>query len=229
MVAAASAPYRAAGRFAYHFARGKFSGDPIFEAILARGLLAQRTRILDLGCGQGLLAAWLLTAQRFAQHVDWPVGWPKPPRPSSLRGIEVAERSVERAHAALGNRADIMLGDVRRADFGTVDSVVILDVLHYIEYAEQLSVLKRAREALQTADGVLLMRVGDAAGGAKFVWSTWVDRMVLLAQGHGLKRLHCRSTDQWRDVLSQLGFVSETIPMSSGTRFANTLIVARPR
>lgn len=54
----------APGRFAYHFARGKLGGDPVFLALLERGLLSDRARILDLGCGQGLLAAWLLAARR---------------------------------------------------------------------------------------------------------------------------------------------------------------------
>jgi SAM-dependent methyltransferase len=229
MVAAASSPYRAAGRYAYHFARGKLRGDPIFEAILSRGLLAHRARILDLGCGQGLLAAWLFAAQDFGRHVDWPAAWPAPPQPDSFRGIELGSRNVERARMALGCRADIALGDVRRADFGSVDGIVILDVLHYIEYADQLRILERVHAALRVGDGVLLMRVGNAAGGMKFTWSAWVDRMMLLARGQGLKRLHCRSTEQWHEVLSALGFDSETIPMSSGTRFANMLIVARPR
>ena len=47
----ASRPYRACGRFAYHFARGKFRQDPVFAAILARGLLAGRSRILGGGWG----------------------------------------------------------------------------------------------------------------------------------------------------------------------------------
>jgi SAM-dependent methyltransferase len=56
----ASAPYRSAGRFAWYFARGKLNGDPAFLGLLERGLIPDDARILDLGCGQGLLAAWLL-------------------------------------------------------------------------------------------------------------------------------------------------------------------------
>ena len=55
----ASEPYRGAGAFAYNFARGKLRSDPVFCALLERGLLLGRGHILDLGCGQGLLAAWL--------------------------------------------------------------------------------------------------------------------------------------------------------------------------
>ncbi|MBP8265445.1 MAG: methyltransferase type 11, partial [Zoogloea sp.] len=60
----AAAAYRRAGPWAYRFALGKLSGDPLFAALLAPGLLPARARYLDLGCGQGLLAAWLLAAAR---------------------------------------------------------------------------------------------------------------------------------------------------------------------
>ena len=80
-------PYRRAGRFAYHFARGKLGSDPVFRAILEHGLLTDRVRILDLGCGQGLLTAWLKAAQLCYQTGSWPQGWPPAPQPVSTRGI----------------------------------------------------------------------------------------------------------------------------------------------
>ena len=75
----ASEPYRNAGLFAYNFARGKLGGDPVFRAVLERGLLVGRGHILDLGCGQGLLAAWLRAAQLCYQSGAWPQGWPPAP------------------------------------------------------------------------------------------------------------------------------------------------------
>ena len=63
LVDAVAARYRPAGRFAFHFARGKLAGDPVFAGLLAGGLLAADSArgrgldIVDLGCGQALLAA----------------------------------------------------------------------------------------------------------------------------------------------------------------------------
>ncbi len=216
LVKAASERYRDAGRFAYHFARGKLQGDPIFEVIRSRRLLENRRQILDLGCGQGLLAAWLLAA-----HGASPPPW-------VFRGVDCVQRCIERARCALGSQAEFTEGDMRRTDFGRADGIVILDVLHYIDYADQRSVLERVRQAL-VADGVLLLRVGDADGGLGFKLGNWVDQMVLLASGRGLQRLHCRSTMQWRELLATLGFDCETISMSAGVPFANVLIVATPR
>src|SRR5450631_571411 len=171
---AASAPYRSAGRFAYHFARGKLRTDPVYRAILELGLLMGRGRVLDLGCGQGLLSAWLKAAERCYERGSWPRDWPPAPRASSTRGIELMARDVERARRALGSASEVSQADIRSAAFGVVDAVVILDVLHYMAPQAQLQVLQRVRAALPTR-GLLLLRVGDAAGGLRFRYGQWSD------------------------------------------------------
>lgn len=225
LVDAASDPYRAAGRFAWHFARGKLAGDPAFAAILRRGLLQDSARILDLGCGQGLLASWLLAAQAARLAGRWPADWPPPPACVQLLGIERHPQDVARARAALGERASIVEGDIRHVDYGSVDAIVILDVLHYTDRASQEAVLGRARAALGPR-GLLLLRVGDAEGGVGFALSKLVDRIVVLARGH-LPRLACRPAHEWRSLLSGLGFLTEEVPMSQGTPFANVLLIGR--
>jgi SAM-dependent methyltransferase len=220
----ASEPYRGAGLFAYNFARAKLSGDPVFRAVLERGLLLGRGHILDLGCGQGLLASWLRAALLCYESGSWPQGWPPAPAPRSTRGIELNVRDVERARAALGPSCDISQGDIRSADFGTTDAVVILDVLHYMKNEEQLQVLKRVRTALP-ARGLLLMRIGDADGGLRFRYGQWVDKLVMLFRGHLSVNTHCRSAAQWRELLRECGFEVQSIPMSEGTRFANVLLI----
>lgn len=62
LVEAAAAPFRLAGRLAWHFARGKLRHDPVFLTLLARDAFPDGSRVLDLGCGQGVLFALLLAA-----------------------------------------------------------------------------------------------------------------------------------------------------------------------
>ena len=97
LVAAASEPYQRAGRFAWHFARGKLRWDPVFSHLLARGLIAPRTRVLDIGCGQGLLASLLAAAAQAAREGRWPSDWAEAPIDVRVSGIDLLERDVERA------------------------------------------------------------------------------------------------------------------------------------
>lgn len=226
LVEAASAPYRAAGRFAWHFARGKLRGDPAFAAILARGLLRDRERILDLGCGQGLLASWLLAAHAAHGAGCYPLEWPRPPVPGQLTGIEINPREVARARTALGERAHIVEGDIRHVEYGPADAIVLLDVLHFTDYASQEAVLERARASLAPR-GILLLRVGDAEGGARFALGKLVDRVVALLRRRRLLPLACRPVREWRALLERLGFATEALPMSEGTPFANVLLVGK--
>jgi SAM-dependent methyltransferase len=226
LVDAAAIPYRSAGRFAWHFARGKLGGDPVFVGLLQHGLIPRRARILDIGCGQGLLASWLLSAQKLQRNGEWPAHWAAAPQPKSIRGIELMPRDVERAQRALGKAAKFTLGDMCRTDFGKADAVVILDVLHYVSIEAQDDVLRRVRAALAPG-GVLLLRIGDAGAGLPFKFSLWVDRVVTFIRGHRNSCLYCRPLSAWHAALSSLGFEVSTLPMHKGTPFANILLVAR--
>jgi SAM-dependent methyltransferase len=221
----AATPYRAAGRFAWHFARGKLGGDPVFAGLLEHGLIPDQARVMVIGCGQGLLASWLLSAQAMHGAGDWPPHWPPAPAPRALHGIELMPRDVERARRALGDAAVFTTGDMCRADFGKADAVVVLDVLHYVGIEAQNEVLRRIRDAL-APQGVLVLRVGDADGGWPFRFSVWVDHAVTFARGHRNSRLHCRALADWKAALAGLGFAVRSLPMNQGTPFANILLVA---
>ncbi len=227
----AAAPYRATGRFAWHFARGKLGGDPVFAGLLQHGLIPGNARILDIGCGQGLLASWLLSAKALHDKGQWPAHWPAAPAPRAIHGIELMPRDVARAQTALASQSGIVTfaaGDMCQAQFGEacMDVVVILDVLHYVGIAKQNDVLRRVRDALTPA-GTLILRVGDASAGVPFHVSVWVDHVVTFLRGHRNRHLHCRTLAAWRDVLSGLGFTVNTLPMHKGTPFANVLLIAK--
>ena len=214
--------YPARDRFARGFARGKLSGDPAFRYLLEQGLVPPGARVLDLGAGQGVLAALLAAVDA---HADWPPGWPAAPRGTSIRGIEIARRDVERARAA-ATGMKIVHGDIRTAPFGEADVCVLLDVLHYLDREAQDQVLARVRSALQRG-GVLILRVADPAMGIRFHVTHAADRLGMALRGHFFARYSYRPLGAWREALAALGFEVETAPMSEGTPFANVLVVAR--
>lgn len=226
----ASEPYRATGRLHYQWARGKLGHDPLFLALIEHGVFPNGARVLDLGCGRGLLAAWLLAAEQLRADGSWPASLTPPPQGLHFRGLEQVGQDVACGNRALqsahGRRVQLDAGDIRVADLGDADAIALLDVLHYIPYAEQEWLLDRVRATLG-GGGVFVTRVGDAGSGLRFAFSQLVDMGVAVARGYRIPRLWCRSRDAWVQALEARGFVVQAFPMSNGTPFANVLLVAR--
>src|SRR4029077_9386784 len=114
----------------------------------------------------------------------------------------------------------IVHGDIREVDYGSADAVGILDVLHYLDRHAQEHVLQRLRSALPP-QGLLLLRVGDAAGGMRFALSKAVDQTVALVRRRRWIRLECRPLRAWERLLSGCGFRTHALPMSEGPPFVN--------
>ena len=222
----ASARYPRGDRFARHFAYGKLKGDPVFGYLLRAGVVPEGARLLDLGCGQGLVAAWLQAAREAHAKGEWPSGWPPPPSAFRLRGIERSARAVQRARSAGGAEAEYVEGDIHEQAFGNADLVLLLDVLQYNDPRIQEEVLKRVRTALD-GGGTLLLRVADAGGSLRFHLTEWLDHASVLLHGLRPGRLHSRPRAAWIAALESLGFAVRAAPMSEGTPFANVLLVAR--
>jgi len=239
--ARATEPYRQAGRFAWHFARGKLGRDPVFRWLVEQGMIASgHRRVLDIGCGQGLLAS-LLASMRDMHHganaAQWPGSWCAPPPGARYTGIELMPRDVARAERSVGHLVpapSFVCADMCDASLPACDLVVILDVLHYVDVEAQDRVLQRVRDALRAgaadraaeAPPRLLLRVGDAASAVGYRISQWVDHAVARVRGHQVPPTWGRPLADWMQHLQRLGFVVRSVPMSRGTPFANVLLVA---
>jgi SAM-dependent methyltransferase len=225
----ASHPYRPTGYFNYRWARGKLGNDPVFAALLRMQVFASGARVLDLGCGRGLLAAWFLAAEAMAARGYWNAQ-PAPPQQLQFRGVELMAREADCGNQALqplyGERVQLQGGAMQDADLSDCQSIVILDVLHYLPIAAQDRMLDRIRAALPSG-GQLVTRIGNADGGTGFRISQLVDRCMAFAQGHRLERMWCRPLSAWVAALEARGFAVQATPMSAGTPFANVLLVAR--
>jgi cyclopropane fatty-acyl-phospholipid synthase-like methyltransferase len=233
VVELAAQPYMQAGKFAWHWAKGKLAGDPAFAHILRMGLIKDNDKVLDIGCGQGLFASCLWAAEQQQAKGQWFRSWQPAPKNVSVHGIELMQSDVSRANHALKHLSEIATfecEDMCKAQFAPCNVVVILDVLHYVNYDNQNDVLKRIAVALQqggtaTSKGTLLLRIGDASAGLPFKISNWVDHVVTFMRGHRLPRLYCRSVAEWTEALVAIGFSVEPMAMHEGTPFANIMLI----
>jgi SAM-dependent methyltransferase len=231
----AASAYPRRERFARHFAFGKLTGDPAFAHLLRGGFFAEGARLLDIGCGQGLVCSLLLASQARRASGRWDGTWPAPPPIARYAGIDLMALDVGRARAMATHwgeaiegapECSFIVGDMRDIEYPHANVAVILDVLHYVDYEAQAAVLERVREALAPR-GTLLLRVADESPTLRFRYTLLVDRVVMALRGHKLPRLWCRPIAAWRAQLERLGFAVEAVPMSKGTPFANVLLVAR--
>jgi SAM-dependent methyltransferase len=225
LIDAASRPYLAAGRYAYHFARGKLTHDPIFLALLRSGRIPDRARILDLGCGHAVLASLLLAAHKKVEDGLWPADWNRPPSGLQLHGIESWRAAATRAQITLGARASILLADLRDASLPDADVVVLIDVLHYLAADDQIALLRRVSHCLR-AGGVLILRVADTNAGWRFRAGVAADILGSLMTAGGFLPQHHRPIDDWMNLLHELGFVTSIEPVAKEKSFANVLLWA---
>lgn len=236
----AAALYRPAGRFAWHFARGKLTRDPLFVTLLRVGAIPDASCLVDLGCGQGLLAAWLFVARKRwvpmqtptqTMPEGWPVEWPAPPKVGTYLGIDQSRNDIARAHRALPPYARSFRGDVRT--LGTTlldrcDVATLFDVLQYLAPAAQEQLLSAVYAGLPPW-GALLLRVGDRASTLASRWSNTVDLFICAVRGHPRLRLHRRPVAEWIAVLERIGFRVEVLDderTDPASQFANVLLRA---
>jgi SAM-dependent methyltransferase len=182
--------------------------------------------VVDIGCGQGLLASLLAACDALVSVQQWPSAWAPAPVGAHYTGIDLMPRDIERARQALALLSPpptLVCGDMRTTPLPTCNVVVVLDVLHYVDIGAQDALLARVRDALLPR-GRLLLRVGDASQRWRFAASQWVDRFVTSVRGHRAPPTHGRTLAQWRTALQGLGFSVQALPMSHGTPFANVLL-----
>ena len=132
-----------------------------YRLIAAR--LPASGRILDLGCGHGLLA---LTAALDGSA-------------RTVLGIDHDEARITIATAAAERLANarFAVGTFDALPPGPFDAIAMIDVLHYFAPAAQEAVIRSAYARLAPG-GTLLVREVDPEGGAAARWNRWYERIA---------------------------------------------------
>lgn len=215
------------GIFHWEFVRGKLRHDPMYRAILLSEILPRAGRLVDVGCGRGILLSLLDTARAEAEGLPGsPPGWEPPSPRLELCGIELRPEMAAAAARALGDAAEISVADAGEAGLPPARAILLLDVLHYLPAARQEGLLDRVASALEPG-GVLVVREADADLGWRFVLTRFAERACALARGHLRQHFHYRGVSEWRRSFEDRGLVVDEQPMWAGTPYANRLLEAR--
>jgi 2-polyprenyl-3-methyl-5-hydroxy-6-metoxy-1,4-benzoquinol methylase len=191
-----------------YYVAAKLRTDPALLDVAQLGALGD---VLDAGCGRGQLSLCLAELG----HVD------------RLSGFDFDARKVEVARAAAGERASFTVGDLTSSELDESDTILFMDVLHYLPLDEQDRLLARAARKLRP-NGRIVVREVDAASKRK---SFLTRAFELVGTRFGYNRaasaLGFRPLADIERVLESAGLRSESIVRAAGSLLENGLVVAR--
>ncbi len=176
--------------------------------------LPRQGKILDLGCGHGLLALALAleSPKRQVLGID-----------HDSAPVQAANRTAKSiSHLRFQN------GNVLDPITDRFSGIAMIDVMHYFEPKLQTQIFIQAYQALDPG-GCLIVREVDPAGGGM---ASWFNRFYeKLATVTGFTRaqkpgLHFRTPSEWIDELRSVGFQVQSERCSSRL-FADILYVCR--
>ena len=153
-------------------------------------------RVLDVGCGRGQYSLLL----RELGSVEL------------LHGVDLDERKIDVARRALAHvNQDLpeplawtfSVGDATNMISGTFNTILLLDVLHYVPQTEQLAMLNDLAERLDEG-GVLIIRDTRAGKGGRLVKAMeWFTKLFRINRGRALDFI---AWDQVLAFMEHLGF-----------------------
>jgi uncharacterized protein (DUF2062 family) len=200
--------FAAASWYARGFVRWKIRLDRIFSLLLEEDLGTGPA--VDLGCGHG--AALALVAYR------------DPAR--ALFGSDLdSSRVVAASQALSGLDAHLKASDVRTFPLPTAGLILIIDVLQYLDPAEQASLLRRCADALAPG-GHLIFRLPDTRPGA-LSWTTRLLDLLLLGVGGSGTGPVYQAPETYLKLLTEAGMTVEMRRYRNWLPLAHVVFSAR--
>jgi 2-polyprenyl-3-methyl-5-hydroxy-6-metoxy-1,4-benzoquinol methylase len=173
-------------------------------------ILPDEGRLLDVGCGFGLFAAYF--------------GQTHPRR--RIVGVDPDERRIglaRRVAEGVGLADHVFhVGDVRDAPLdGPFDAAYVLDVMHHLPRADQRPVLERLRSLL-VPGGVLVVKDITTEPRAGLLFTEALDR--LMVGWH--EPLAYRHHREWGQMLTDLGFKVRMVRVPDVLPYPHVVITA---
>jgi trans-aconitate methyltransferase len=189
-------------RFLRSYVRWKVRSDAIYDAVFRRA----QGPILDLGCGVGVLAAYLRS-----RGCDVPV-----------MGVDHDARKIEVARGLALRDATFEVGDVSLDGLKPVlPTTVMLDLLHYFDDDGQTALLRRA-----AAESSLVI-IRDAVRDGSWRYRATYAQEAFARAVRWLKAARLNFPRRETIMRHFAGFDAEVMPLWGRTIFNNYLFVFR--
>lgn len=193
----------------YYYAIGKMALDPAYSAV-ANALRKSAHPLLDLGCGIGLLAAYLRAQGHRAP----------------ILGLDLDEKKINVASQVLtGEGENFRTGDAM--DFQEhCGDIVMLDVLHYFNDADQQRLLGRIAASLAPR-GVALIRLALKESNWRFAATRAEEWFVHFSRWIPMQGWNFPAREEVLSPFARPGLESDVRPMWGWTPFNSYLFTIR--
>lgn len=199
-------------RAAYWYVRSKLAMDPVARKLVELGEAEPFGAVVDIASGRGQVAL-LLRTMGLADAVtglDWD-----------------AEKVAIATEASAGvDATSFTQGDVTSADLPPADTLLLIDILHYLTVPEQDALLRRAARAAR--DRVVVRDVDPDRGASSVLTQSWEWVTTTLGYNRGA-RVAPRSFAEITAILEGEGLVVTREPCSARGMSNELLIGRRPQ
>jgi len=195
------------------YARRKLYTDPIFPTAFEL-FRNSRERLIDLGCGVGLLALYL-RERNFSAPIS---------------ALDRDRRKIARASNAARGRyhdLDFIEQDACEA-FVPSGNVVLFDLLHYLPPNDQMRLLERLA-ARVAPGGMLVIRDSPRDGNTRFWLTHLAERFAQSITWNMKTPLHFPTRERIFGAFAPERFSGSVEPLWGGTPFNNHLFIFRRR
>jgi uncharacterized protein (DUF2062 family) len=193
--------YRGAPLADRFYVAAKLRFDPLTRLLLR--LPGDFGRVLDAGAGRGQFGLFLLESARL----------------DALSAFDGDARKIDVCRIAAADGAIVEVRDLLAPLASEVDTVLLIDVLHYLPIGEQ--------DAERVPRGRILIRELDSVPGARGAVTRMLEWLAKISgYNRGRADRHYRPAGELVTALTRAGFACEVLGASAGTPFGNVLIVA---
>ena len=199
--------YQSAKAADRHYVANKLRFDPVVRAICEA--TTELGDVVDVGCGRGQLGLALLEYGKIRR----------------LSGFDWDERKVTTARLAARGDAHYWVEDMRLAVIPEADTILIVDILHYLPHADQDALLTRAAAALRPG-GTLVLRDVNASRTLGSLLAQCCERLSLRFGINRGRVLSFRSREQQCEALSHNCLTTIDTVTTPGLSLDNVLLIA---
>lgn len=168
-------------------------------------------KIMDLGCGDGLLTNYLALKSGKRQ----------------LTGIDKNIDRLKLADQGLKN-AQFIAGDVLKMKIQASDTILMVHLLHHLpSFEAQETIIRRSKDNLKKGGQLVIVEI-DRKPFLKYLL-TWVVDIVIfpiLFEGRLYnRRIYYRKSEEWKTLLEKLGFSVKITASHQGKPFSHVVLV----